>query len=560
MIKSAVNMEINLFLLAFLTLSSSRAHPNIRPTVYTSHGAIEGKMLTSRLGKQFYAFRGIPYAQPPIEELRFRPPVPITVPWNGTYDATEDGPMCPQPIINSTYKVSEDCLRLNVYTSAIPSETIRIKPCDVLVYIHPGGFYSLSGQSSTFAGPHTIMDHPIVFVTINYRLGSLGFMSTGTADCPGNAGLKDQVLALRWIKENIASFGGKSESVTLMGYSAGAMSTALHLISPMSKGLFHRAIIMSASPTAQWEVPNHQIELAQKQAILLGCDIKSIPVMIKCLREKSMDDFIGSLELMFTISWNPVLLWMPIVEPDFGQERFLDRNPTAAFQTGDFMRIPLIAGITKDEFAAPAVNFLRNRTLRQELDENFDTLAPILFLFERHTPESLNISRMLRARFLGAAPLSLNNSLPGLNYLFSDGLIGFGMHRLVALASKYTTVYQYKFSYVGRYSHLYYPEYKPYGAVHHDDLLYLLTGPFIAPMFKITDPENETVKRITTMWTHFANQGNPNSQEVPNLNWLPVSSTKDNYLEIGDQLENKEGLFLERNSFWNELFPLKDPA
>ncbi|XP_058169953.1 juvenile hormone esterase [Anopheles ziemanni] len=524
-----------------------RAKSNARPTVHTALGAIEGTVLQSRLGKTFLAFRA----------FRFRAPVPLTEPWNSTYDATEDGPMCPQPYINSTYKMSEDCLRLNVYTSVIPNELTRIIPREVLVYLHPGGFYVLSGQSNTFAGPHAIMDHPIVFVTINYRLGSLGFMSTGTSDCPGNAGLKDQVMALRWIKENIANFGGKPDSVTLMGYSAGAMSTALHLISPMSQGLFHRAIVMSAAPTAQWEVPEHQLDLAHKQAILLGCDINSIPKMIDCLRQKSANDFANSLESMFVVSWNPVLLWKPIVEPDFGQERFLDRNPTEAFRNGDFMRVPLIAGITKDEFAQPAVTFLRNDTLRRELDESFETLAPILFLFERHTPESRTKSRLLREQFLGDRPLTLNGSLEGLNFLFADGLIGFGMHRFVALASKYTTVYQYKFSYVGRYSHLYYPEPdKPYGAVHHDDLLYLLTGPFIAPMFNATDPENETVVRMTSMWTSFAIHGNPNRANLPGLNWVPVTCKSDNYLEIGEQLENKQGLFTDRFSFWEELFPL----
>uniref|UniRef100_A0A182JE42 COesterase domain-containing protein n=1 Tax=Anopheles atroparvus TaxID=41427 RepID=A0A182JE42_ANOAO len=141
--------------------------------------------------------------------------------------------------------------------------------------------------------------------------------------------------------------------------------------------------------------------------------------------------------------------------------------------------------------------------------------------------------------------------------LFADGLIGFGMHRLVALASKYTTVYQYKFSYVGRYSHLYYPDPdKPYGAVHHDDLLYLLTGPFIAPMFNTSDPENETVVRMTTMWTSFAMHGNPNRANLAGLNWMPVTIYKDNYLDIGKQLENKEGLFTDRFAFWEELFPL----
>ncbi|XP_058065623.1 juvenile hormone esterase [Anopheles bellator] len=550
-------MKTSILILVALALSEISCTPSQVPVIVHTHlGAIEGSVLESRLGVKFYAFRGIPYAKPPTGKLRFGAPVPITEPWNGTYDATEDGTMCPQPFMNETYKVSEDCLRINVYTQTIPGELIRIIPRDVLVYLHPGGFYSLSGQSNTFAGPHAMMDHPIVFVTINYRLGSLGFMSTGTPECPGNMGLKDQAIALRWVRDNIASFGGRPDSVTLMGYSAGAMSTGLHLISPMSKGLFHRAIIMSGSPASQWEVPNHQLELAQKQANLLDCDTQSIPVMLECLRQKPSEDFSNTLEQMFVLSWNPILLWKPIIEPDFGQERFLDRNPTEAFRKGDFMKVPLMAGITKDEFAGPAVDFLRNETLRQELERNFETLAPVMFLYEQHTTESRVKTRLLREKFLGKEPLTLNNSLTGLNYLFADGVIGFGMHRLVALASRHTTVYQYKFAYVGRYSHVYYPGTEPYGAVHHDDLIYLLTGPFLAPMFNATDPEHQTVVRMTSMWASFAMHGDPNRAKLPQLDWIPVSSSSDNYLEIGDDLKNKQGLFTERYAFWEKLFPL----
>lgn len=139
--------------------------------------------------------------------------------------------MCPQWTRNGS-AMSEDCLRLNIYSRAL--QPIARKP--VLVYIHPGGFYSVSGQSYNFAGPQNLMDRNIVLVTMNYRLGSLGFLSTGTIDAPGNNGLKDQVIALRWIRSHIVNFGGDPNSVTIMGYSAGGMSVSLHMVSPMSRG------------------------------------------------------------------------------------------------------------------------------------------------------------------------------------------------------------------------------------------------------------------------------------------------------------------------------------
>lgn len=151
-------------------------------------------------------------------------------PWNGTLDAIRDPPKCPQPV-DSAADISEDCLRLNVYTKNISS--LANKP--VIVFIHPGGFYENSGRSDEY-GPQYLIRRDIVLVTINYRLAALGFMSTGTKEAPGNNGMKDQVMALRWVQTHIQSFGGNPNSVTLLGYSAGGMSVTLHMVSPMSMG------------------------------------------------------------------------------------------------------------------------------------------------------------------------------------------------------------------------------------------------------------------------------------------------------------------------------------
>lgn len=158
-----------------------------------------------------------------------QPPVPIK-PWNGTFDAIRDSPKCPQPVISAA-EISEDCLRLNVYTKNISS--VANKP--VMVFIHSGGFYESSGRNDEF-GPDYLIQRDIVLVTFNYRLALLGFLSTGTKEAPGNNGLKDQVIALRWVKTHIQSFGGNPNSITIMGYSAGGISVTMHMVSPMSKG------------------------------------------------------------------------------------------------------------------------------------------------------------------------------------------------------------------------------------------------------------------------------------------------------------------------------------
>lgn len=254
--------------------------------ITTALGKIRGTVLPSQLGRNFYAFRGIPYAKPPVGNLRFKPPEPVEQ-WFDIFDATFDGPKCPQPGLLSE-DVSEDCLRLNVYSRELPSEKNLNPKRPVIVFIHPGAFYSLSGQSKNFAGPQYFMDRNVVLVTFNYRLGSLGFLSTGTADAAGNMGLKDQVLLLRWLKLHISRFGGDPNSITLLGYGAGAMSITLHMVSPMSKNLFHKAIIMSGAITGQWSLPEEQLELAKRQAGLFNCQDGNLEEMMECLKAVSV--------------------------------------------------------------------------------------------------------------------------------------------------------------------------------------------------------------------------------------------------------------------------------
>lgn len=130
--------------------------------------------------------------------------------------------------------MSENCLFINVYTPQIPTD--RHQPLPVITYIHPGAFTSGSGSSEFYAGPEYLLEHDVVMVAINYRLGALGFLSTGDTHSPGNYGLKDQVMALEWVRDYIGNFGGDPNLVTLLGYSAGAISVTLHMVSPMSKG------------------------------------------------------------------------------------------------------------------------------------------------------------------------------------------------------------------------------------------------------------------------------------------------------------------------------------
>jgi acetylcholinesterase len=343
----------------------------------------------------------------------FQAPIPVE-PWNDTFDATADGPMCVQRKKGSN-QMSEDCLRLNVYTQELPQpDKLLSKP--VLVYIHGGAYYIGSGLSNHYGGPYYLMDQDIVLVTINYRLGLLGFLSLGTSECPGNAGFKDQVLALKWVQSHIAKFGGDANKVTIMGHSAGGFSVALHMVSPMSKGLFHQVAPMSGAMLPQYNYTTDQVDLARKQCQLLGCASDSpVDEMLKCLRQVNIDEFAAPVHSMFEFGRdNPAILWNVVVEPDFGQERFLTDDPNKLLAKGAFAKVPVLVGITKDELASAAVAVIKSPNLLERFDQDFETVAPICFFYERGTNKSEELSAKLREAYKLQPPVTVD-MLPRIN-------------------------------------------------------------------------------------------------------------------------------------------------
>ena len=221
------------------------------PVVVTStHGALRGHW-----NDGVARFAGIPFAAPPVGDLRFRAPAPVE-PWDGERSAESFGPICPQnpSMMDALFggdseRWDEDCLYLNVWTPDVETET----PLPVMVWIHGGGFEMGSGSSPLYDG--TRFAHSgVVLVTINYRLGALGFLELGHLDPAlagsGNAGLLDQIAALEWVRDNIGAFGGDAANVTVFGQSAGSMSISLLMSSPRATGLFHRAIAQSGAANA----------------------------------------------------------------------------------------------------------------------------------------------------------------------------------------------------------------------------------------------------------------------------------------------------------------------
>lgn len=316
--------RISFFILTFGLVTAQQIK------VETPSGPIVGLSKSSVDNKPFYSFLGIPYAEPP---KRFEPST-LKKPWTNVFNASRNGKVCPQPeIVYKFTDMSEDCLVLNVHT---PSVDVNSK-LPVLFYIPGGGYFFGSGHSESSVGPEYILNNDVVLVSLNYRLGLLGFISTGTQVAPGNLGLKDMVVALKWVENNIAAFGGDPKSVTIFGVSSGGYSVTLLMVSPMAAGLFHKAIVMSGSATNFYKPENQKrtMDLAYD----VGCRDESEGKLIDCLRK---------------LPWEKTLItgifkWYYEIEKPFGQEAFLLEDPNISFEKGNFMRIPVMAGITSGE-------------------------------------------------------------------------------------------------------------------------------------------------------------------------------------------------------------------
>ncbi|XP_075727799.1 acetylcholinesterase [Rhipicephalus microplus] len=313
----------------------------------TRLGWIKGNQLQV-LGRTVDEFRGIPYAHPPLNALRFRPPRPYG-PWNGTLDARSKRTACPQVVTNpkayAGIQLTEDCLQLNIWSP--PTRTRDVVP--VLVWIHGGGFTSGSSALDWYNGVVLAARTGLVVASFNYRLNLLGFLDAQTPQAPGNVGFLDQNLALQWIRANIDQYGGDASRVTIFGDSAGGMSVHGHLISPLSSGLFARGYLMSGTLHGRdfCEPSNDSISKGDLVAKALGCadserNLTTDPeFVLDCLRSKNASELIRAMSAVISHKNFPFLPSYP--------NHFFPMDPSAAVKQGRFNAAAFMVGVTSDE-------------------------------------------------------------------------------------------------------------------------------------------------------------------------------------------------------------------
>jgi para-nitrobenzyl esterase len=475
--------------------------PAANPTIRIEQGALQG-VVAANGG---HVFKGIPYAQPPVGPNRWRPPVPA-IGWSGVRDATQFGPACVQPksLAGSIYadpppRMSEDCLSLNVWTPKAAGKA------PVMVWFH-GGSQTFGYTGSRLYDASALAARGVVVVTVNYRLGVLGYLAHPelSAESPhgssGNYGLLDQIEALRWVRRNIAAFGGDPTNVTIFGESAGAMSVVQMLSSPLAGGLFQKAIAESGGmPTLpELKTATHGLPSGESMGQAVATAVKASDLAaLRAMDAEALTNaaYAARYQVLSTVDG-----WV------------LTRQTVDTFDRGEQARVPTLAGFNGDEIRAlfkPPVSP--------------DAKSYVAAIRERYRDLADDFLRLY-------PPADVEGSVMR---AMRDGTFGWGMERL---AAKQTAVGAPAYLYFFDHS---YPAAEAHGlgAFHGIEVPYVfgLIGkpvPDAWPAAPDTEAERRLQDTVIDYWTTFARTGSPG--DVGGVEWPRYGATA-RYLALGAQ-------------------------
>ncbi|CAG9859231.1 unnamed protein product [Phyllotreta striolata] len=521
------------------------------PQVRITDGILNGAYLTTVNNRKISGFTGIPFAKPPLGNLRFQAPRPND-PWTGERNATGAHAECPQ---RNTYLRSEvisgeeDCLYLNVYTPKLSGFENGLLP--VMFWIHGGGLLCGSGNINQH-NPAILLDKDIVLVSTNYRLGPLGFLATGDDIAPGNNGLKDQAMALNWVKKNIAKFGGDPDQVTIFGQSAGATSVDFHIISPLSKGLFKQAISESGTTLCGWTLSenNETINNTNKLAKALNCPTDSSKDMVDCLRKIDARKIIEQDKIFEFWHFDPMIPFKPVVEPKTTKNPFLSDHPLNIMKSGGGMDVPMIIGLNSEDGAIKTAG-IKGGNLLDEFAENIDEILPVSLFYGRTEIEYKKITDEIKKFYFQGK--KIQDSLKEITDVYTDGWFLNCLETTARLRTKYyrKPVYFYLFSYRGGSSlSKVFGSNENFGIIHGDEMLYLFPFGFVP-----TEKDKEMSLIMTSLWTNFAYFGNPTPDkfELIDDKWSSYTLENGEYFQIDNVSETKRHIFKQRADFWRAL-------
>nr|CAA61466.1 carboxylesterase [Drosophila pseudoobscura] len=437
-----------ILLLGCFWISSFASDPADPLLVDLPNGKLRG-----RDNGNYYSYESLPYAEPPVGDLRFEAPQPYKQQWTDTFDATQPPVLCMQwdQFIQEDDKLAgnEDCLTVSVYR---PKNSSR-NSFPVVAQIHGGAF--MFGGASQNGHENFMREGNLILVKISYRLGPLGFVSTGDADLSGNFGLKDQRLALLWIKQNIASFGGEPENILVIGHSAGGGSVHLQVLREDFSKLAKAAISFSGNALDPWVVQQGGRGRAFELGRIVGCGQASDSVTLKkCLKSKPASEIVSAVRNFLVFAYVPFTPFGPVVESPDAPEAFISQHPVDIIKSGKFAQVPWAVTYTTEDGGYNAALLLEKqassgRELIVDLNDRWFDWAPYL-LFYRDSMTTIkdmdDYSRKLRQEYLGDRRFSVE-SYWDLQRLFTDVLfknsteISLDLHRKHGKSPVYAFVY-----------------------------------------------------------------------------------------------------------------------
>ncbi|XP_024942043.1 esterase E4 isoform X2 [Cephus cinctus] len=515
----------NSMTLAFVITSSSWFFLLVEssPRIIFPDGIIEGRYFITESGRNISAFIGIPYAVPPVNDLRFKNPIPFGS-WNGTLLANKDGNMCPQ-FRNGVVIGDENCLFLNVYTPLLPgNETVIEELLPVMVWIHGGA----------------------------YTRGS-GFLSTGDDQASGNFGLKDQVVALQWVQQRIKYFQGDPDRVTVSGTSAGGGSVNLLALSDLTTGLFHQFIIQSGSALSSWGYykNSNYVEKAKLVGKYLNCPTKNSSYLVTCLRNINADKIIDTHSAFDMLSSLSNLIWGPTDEQE-GEGAFITDDPANLLANGKLKDFPFISGLNRDEGLLITNYLYGNKTITGFAMRHLDLVLQFVLRLYVKSDNIKTVTAQIKKFYFGNGELqnetlfinSYTKCLEDISFFYPEiRLLEFH------LKSGSNPSYFYLFNY--RSVSTMNPIYKYYdtsrGIPHGVEVMFLF--PQQDPFVVLNDDDRMIKNLMVEIWTNFVITGFPRSDALgdPDM-WNPYFK-KRSYLQIGNDTKPTISL---HNSFYND--------
>ncbi len=494
-------------LLGWVILLSCSTSTEALPLITTASGQLQGVMVSHDV----VAYKGIPYAAPPVGQLRWRAPQPVT-PWSGIRQATQFGHDCmqyPTPKDQALPKthLSEDCLNLNIW---MPAQTTPQKR-PVMVWIYGGGFVDGNTSADIYDGT-AFAKRGVILVSINYRVGRFGFfahpaLSQENADgLLGNYGYMDQIAALKWVQRNISAFGGDPDNVTLFGESAGGYAIHVLMTSPLAKGLFHKAIIESgggrveADSNIRLQKPSDNGYPSAEEAGLRFARRHHITGQdrhaLAALRALSADDVMDQLNMETDENSEEGRTFAgPMIDG-----KLVTTYPTDIYEAGAGIDIPLIVGATGNDIgAAPEIS-----TMSQALDMLGHAHSEQVR--QLYNPDDLYI-------------------FPAVSDLIASDQMMIEPARFIArtAAAQGQPVYEFRFSYVASSLWATVP-----GAMHASEVAYVFNTLPSVLLDKVSQPDRAMAEQIQQYWVNFARTGDPNSPSLPH--WPRYDPQKDDIL------------------------------